>query len=479
VAQASRAAEKPTILPFRGVLFAEESILLMCFERREIPRFARNDSSWGFFRSLFSLWVLVLARTNSPQPEACATEHIWHTEYVFRIVQRAAVFLLAVLVLLAAMDARAGAALPQETSTKKSQKLPRPIPMRGGLALERDPASGELRVTTKESSPTLPDGLIRSRVTLVQVPCTVAAPDGTQVRGLNQNDFHLFEDGAAQEIASFDASSTPAGIALVIDASPSIFHELAEMRGAARSLAENLSPADEIAVVSFSSEAHLLLPFSKNRALLDRAIESQYLAKVENSSESRIYESVFLAARELFQGRTGRKAMVLLTDGQDSGLGLSWDPRSALPSTGAAAGRLAFDDVARELGADGIALFIVSTENRPRQMTPEWLEAHRGEMLVSAEARKQNMPNYTLYLAELARRAGGQLYFLRETRNLSEIYRRIALVISSQYMLGFYPSAGTARPGWRSLRVELAAGANVPSGSGLTYRGSYYVSAFQ
>jgi Ca-activated chloride channel family protein len=150
----------------------------------------------------------------------------------------------------------------------------------------------------------------------VQVPCTVTAPDGTQVRGLNQNDFHLFDDGAAQEIASFDASATPASVVLAIDASPSIFHELTEMRGAAHSLAENLSPTDEIAAVSFSSEAHLLLPFSNNRALLERAIDSQYLSKVENSSESRIYESVFLAAHELFQGRTGRKAIVLLTDGQ-------------------------------------------------------------------------------------------------------------------------------------------------------------------
>jgi hypothetical protein len=143
------------------------------------------------------------------------------------------------------------------------------------------------------------------------------------------------------------------------------------------------------------------------------------------------------------------------------------------------ASRLAFDDVARELGADGIALFIVSTENRPRGMTLEWLEAHRSEMLITAEARKQNMPNYTLYLAELARRAGGQLYFLRETGNLSEIYRRIALAISAQYTLGFYPSEGTARAGWRSLRVELAEGAKVPPGSKLIYRGSYYVSAFQ
>jgi VWFA-related protein len=404
---------------------------------------------------------------------------ICHTEHVFRILRRAALFTFATLILLNAPDAHPGGTPPQETSPAKSQKVPRPIPLGRGLMLERDPASGELRTTARDESPKPPDGAIRSRVTLVQVPCTVAAPDGTQVRGLSQNDFQLYEDGAAQEISSFDASDTPASIALVIDASPSIFHELAEMRGAARALAENLSPTDEIAVVSFSSEAHLLLPFSRNRALLNRVINSQYLATVENSSESRIYESIFLAARELFSGRTGRRAIVLLTDGQDSGLGLTWDPRSTMPSTDTAAARLAFDDVAREFGADGIALFLVSSENRPRTMTPEWLEAHRNEILVTAEAHKQNMPNYTLYLAELARRAGGQLYFLREIGNLSEIYRRIALAISAQYTLGFYLSTGTSRPGWRSLRVELAATANVPPGSKLTYRGSYYVSAFQ
>jgi VWFA-related protein len=368
---------------------------------------------------------------------------------------------------------------PQATPPAKSEKLLRPIPLGRDLALVRDPASGELHASAKDATSALPDGAIRSRVTMVQIPCTVATPDGIQVRGLGQNDFQLLEEGAAQDIASFDASATPASVALVIDASPSIFHELAEMRGAARSLAETLSPSDEIAVVSFSSAAHLLLPFSTNRALLGRALESQYLSKVENSSESRIYESVFLAAHELFQGRKGRKAIVLLTDGQDNGLGLTWDPRSTLPSTGADASRLAFDDVARELGADGIALFIVSTENRPRGMTQEWLEAHRSEMLVTAEARKQNMPNYTLYLAELARRAGGQLYFLSETGNLNEIYRRIALAIRAQYTLGYYPSAGTSRAGWRTLRVELAESAKVPVGSKLTYRGSYYVSRFQ
>ena len=392
--------------------------------------------------------------------------------------QRALLFASVALVFMRAKDARAGSP-PQDSPSEKNQKLPKPVPLGRGVTLERDLASGELRASKTDASPVAPDGVIRTRVTLVQVPCTVEAPDGTEVRGLSQSDFRLLEDGAPQEIASFDASATPASIALVIDASPSIFRDLAEMRGAARALSENLSPADEISVVSFSSAAHLLLPFSKNRALLDSAIDSRYLAQVENSSDSRIYETAFLTARELFQGRTGRKAIVLLTDGQDSGLGLTWDPRSAEPSAGANSSRLAFDDVARELGADGIALFIVSTENRPTGMTPEWLEAHRSEMLVSAEARRKNMPNYTLYLAELARRAGGQLCFLRETGNLSDIYRRIALAITAQYTLGFYPSAGTAHPGWRALHVELAAGAKIPPGAKLVYRSSYYVSAFQ
>ena len=132
-------------------------------------------------------------------------------------------------------------------------KTSRPVPLGHGPALERDLVSGELHSGAKDSISPANEGAIRSRVTLVQVACTVTAQDGTEVRGLTQDNFRLFEDGAAQEIAAFDASATPASIALVVDASPSIYRELGEMRAAAHALAENLSPKDEIAVVSFSS----------------------------------------------------------------------------------------------------------------------------------------------------------------------------------------------------------------------------------
>jgi Ca-activated chloride channel homolog len=397
---------------------------------------------------------------------------------VFRGARFAVLTPLLAWILVPVLTSRAGSQQQPSPVPQKSGKLPRPQTLGRNLAFVRDPASGELHSAPTEPGPPAGVGTIRSSVTLVQVACTVVAPDGTQVRGLKQEDFRLTEDGVPQEIAAFDASSTPARIALILDASPSIYHDLAQVRGAARALAGNLSPEDEIAVVSFSQQAHLLLPFSKNRALLDRALNSSDLARVENSSESNIYQAVFLTAQELFRGRTGRKAVVLLTDGQDSGLGLTWDAVSAQPHLGAAGVRLAFDDVARELGADGIALFVVSTENRPRAMTAAWLRAHESQMLVTPEARKLEIPHYTVYLAELARRVGGQLYFLREVGDLNEIYRRIALTISAEYTLGYYPSAGTAKAGWRALRVELSGGPKAPPSAQVVHRASYYVSAF-
>jgi len=367
--------------------------------------------------------------------------------------------------------------LPPAFAQEKPQpkaKLPRPQRLDRGSELRRDPGTGELRdaraaAPRSEAAP----AAIRTRVTLVEVGCNVFSPDGLPLRGLGREDFHLFEDGVEQRIAHFDASTAPASIALLVDASPSVFRELDEMRAAARTLSKSLSPLDEVALVAFAGETHLLLPFSRDRMLLERALGSSELARVANSSQSNIYQAVYLPTRELFRGRTGRKAIVVLTDGQDSGLGLTWDPASAMPQTGEKANRLTFEDVARELAATGVDVYAISTQNRPQAMTPAWLEAHQGEMLVTPAARELGMVHYTLYLAELVRRAGGQLYFLREIGTLSDVYRRIAETLGAQYTLGYYPSAGLSRAGWRALRVELAA----RSDARLAYRVAYYVRA--
>ena len=81
------------------------------------------------------------------------------------------------------------------------------------------------------------------------------------------------------------------------------------------------------------------------------------------------------------------------------------------PQPGEPADRLTFDDVARLLAAEDIQIFAVSTQNRPKVMTPAWLAAHQTATLATPATRSLGIPAYTLYLAELVRRAGGQLYF--------------------------------------------------------------------
>jgi Ca-activated chloride channel homolog len=357
-------------------------------------------------------------------------------------------------------------------------KLPRPRVLEREIPFSRNFSTGELQAYPGEPeapSPGAP-GVIRSRVALVEVQCTVTAADGTRVRGLMRDDFRVLEDGAEQKLASFDAATTPASIVLVIDASPSIYRELGAMRSVAQSLAKSLEPEDQVAVVAFANEAHLLLPFSRDRGLLQAALTSPEIAQVENSSQSFIYKAVYLSAAGLFKGRAGRKAIVLLTDGQDSGLGLTWDPASMLPSAGANSS-VAFQDVARAIAASGIELYAISTEPRPRTMTDAWLSAQRERPLVGADARSSGIPLYTLYLAELIRQVGGELYFLREVGSLAEIYHTIALKLEAEYTLGYYPAAGISTPGWRKLEVDLRPDSRLAANSKLTYRTAYYVPA--
>jgi len=88
------------------------------------------------------------------------------------------------------------------------------------------------------------------------------------------------------------------------------------------------------------------------------------------------------------------------------------------------------------LAAADIQIFAVSTENRPKIMTPEWLASHQDSTLLVSNVPKSGVPAYTLYLAELGRRSGGQLYFLRDSTTLADIFRRIAQRIGAEYTLG-------------------------------------------
>jgi Ca-activated chloride channel homolog len=373
---------------------------------------------------------------------------------------------------------------------QQNTKLPRPRRLDEDVTWKRDPATGELKAVlaagatngtgAKDSggAGTSTDLHAISVVTqIVPVTCSVIGADGVAVRGLQIADFRVFDDGVQQPLTYFDASTESASVAIVIDASPSVLRESDEMRNAARALVDALSSSDRTAIVDFSAHTYLQLPFSDDWGVIRKAVARvDARSLLEDKGGSNIYQAVFLTARELFAGRTGRKAIVLLTDGQDSGLGLTLDPKTAGPRAGWPADQLTFDDVTRTLAGEDIEVFAVSTESRPKIMTPDWVASHVAQTLLTSSLRGSGIPAYTLYLAELARRSGGQLYFLREAETLADTFRQIALKIRAQYTLGFSPAANaSAAPhsGWHQLRVEVV-GHGDPT---VVHRNSYYVPA--
>ena len=220
--------------------------------------------------------------------------------------------------------------LPAQTIHKP--KLPKPEQLDANISFVRDKDSGELRLWQPNNSgsesppaaaPNAPRAL-RVNVNLVPVNCNVFAPDGRSVTGLAREDFRLFEDGSEQRVAYFDAGNDPASVALVIDASPSVLPDAGAVQDAARGIADALAPRDEVAVVEFSAHSYVLAPFSHDRGELESAIARVNVRELfGDKGGSNIYETVYLVAQKLFRGRTGRKAILLLTDGEDNGLGLS------------------------------------------------------------------------------------------------------------------------------------------------------------
>jgi Ca-activated chloride channel homolog len=374
-------------------------------------------------------------------------------------------------------------AVGQQRQAPAQQKLPRQLDK--GIVWQRDAATGELRVATAETAAgrrandaDSGAAVLRVATEMVPVTCIVSTPDGAAVPGLRREDFRVFEDGIVRPVAYFDASTQPASVAIVIDASPSVLRDSQQMKDAADALVSVLTPLDQAAVVDFSAHTYLQVPFTDVREQVQRAVARiDVRALLGDTGGSNIYEAVYLAAQELFRGRSGRKAIVLLTDGQDSGLGLSLDPASAAPHSGGAANRLTFDDVARLLAEQDIQIFAASTENRPKVMTSEWFSAHANATLINSDARSWDIPPYTLYLAELVRRAGGQLYFLREAATMADTFRKIAEKIRAEYTIGFYPrrsaDGGDSRTGWHALRVELVE----QPGARVFHRAAYYVRA--
>ena len=249
-------------------------------------------------------------------------------------------------------------------------------------------------------------------VDLVNVLFTVTDAKGRLIPGLTKQDFAVEEDGRKQEIYSFSKENElPLTIGMLIDSSPSVSRVFAdEKETAIQFLDSTLQPNDLAFVIGFERAVTLVEDFTDDQRKLRSAINS--LAIGQGTS---IYDAVYLACKEMFPKEGGRKAIILISDGQDT------------------TSKLRFTE--SMIAADTSNAVIYSISNRIGGFF---------------DIRGTGSPET---LKEYSTQTGGTVYFVGGRSDLTRVFDQIAEELRTQYSLA-YTSTNTARDGkFRKIRI--------------------------
>jgi len=161
-------------------------------------------------------------------------------------------------------------------------------------------------------SPQDQDDVIRVSTDLVVVNVTVIDKDGKFVPRLKRADFHIFEDGAEQKIASFSAEETPFAAAILLDTSGSMETRLTLGRGAAIRFLDGLRDEDVAAIYNFDAKVEQIQDFSPGRDLPAKAFG------LKTRNQTALNDAVVQAANDLGKREEKRRAIIILSDGGEN-----------------------------------------------------------------------------------------------------------------------------------------------------------------
>jgi VWFA-related protein len=179
---------------------------------------------------------------------------------------------------------------------------------------------------------------LKVNVDVVQLFFNVKDKKGGLIPSLTKDDFQVYEDGKPQTIKYFAAESNlPLTLGILIDSSGSQQNVLGmEQEVGGAFLNDILRPKDEAFVISFDVDVDLLQDFTNSVHLLKAALDSTKIntgggsgggipgmgggpVPVSNPRGTLLYDAVYLASHDELAHEVGRKAMILLTDGEDQG----------------------------------------------------------------------------------------------------------------------------------------------------------------
>src|SRR5947199_4704548 len=152
----------------------------------------------------------------------------------------------------------------------------------------------------------------------VLLPVTVRDSGGKLVTTLTRENFRVFEDGREQPLSDLALRQVPVDVVLMVDASSSAAANLDDFRRAVEGFAAKLGPEDRISLIKFDDSVELIQDWTQSRVQLRRS-----LRRIVPGVFTRFNDALLLAAREQLKSSRNRHAIIVLTDGIDSGRGYS------------------------------------------------------------------------------------------------------------------------------------------------------------
>ncbi len=255
-------------------------------------------------------------------------------------------------------------------------------------------------------------------VRLVELYTSVTDPKGRFVLGLDEGDFQVLEAGATQPLTRFETiDRLPIHVALLLDVSGSMEPRLSvATESALRFFDTVIDPAkDRAALLTFNHAVRLRVPFTGDLDRLRYGVTD--LAAWQGT---RLHDGI-IHAGHYFGGLAGKRALVLLSDGEDT------------------ASSYLFKQVLEHTLRSGVAVYPIAVD------------------LVDPLTRKR--------LKQLATETGGSFYAVDAVEQLDDVYRRLEQELRSQYLLAYH-APDTHRDGFRTVAVRVTG----PDGEKLTAR---------
>jgi Ca-activated chloride channel family protein len=307
---------------------------------------------------------------------------------------------------------------------------------------------------------------LRVDVRLVNVVTTVTETDGKFVPGLTPDDFTVLEDGVPQKISHFSQDrNVPVSVGILLDTSGSMVGKMQTATAAVERFINNIHADDDIFLMTFARTITLEQDFTNDRRKLARALKSLTV-----SGGTLLYDGLRLAIDKVQMGRHEKRAILVISDGFDSG-----SRRSSLENLlGAIRGA---EVLVYGLGT-GQTFYADPNEHIPFTL-PTPSSTARGPIVVSnsrGTGARRGVPNNVTgvnmsVLNQFAENSGGQAFLLESTfidkgdSEIDKVLTTIAEELRGQYTLGYYPSAPD-RAGYHTIKVTTRKPYNVRARTG-------------